>query len=118
MKSSWNNKFNLFSQAGARLRGVECQFNKVCRFIDGWNLPRDCKLKLEQVSEEDRMVLPGLQAQYRLKPAEDYEQQVCTQLSFNEWLTLKTTYSRNSLRRLIYLYQLHVDNNQLIVYKP
>lgn len=61
--------------AGARLRGVENEFNKVCRFIDGCNLPGDCKLKLEQVSEGDRMVLPGLQSQWRLKPTEDYEHQ-------------------------------------------
>ncbi|KAJ7369989.1 hypothetical protein OS493_034935 [Desmophyllum pertusum] len=26
--------------SGARLRGVESEFNKVCRFIDGWHLPQ------------------------------------------------------------------------------
>ncbi|KAL9958476.1 hypothetical protein ACROYT_G035492 [Oculina patagonica] len=59
--------------AGARLRGVENEFNKVCRFIDGWNLPENCELKLEQVLKEDRMVLPGSHTQYRLKPAEECE---------------------------------------------
>lgn len=61
--------------AGARLRGVENEFNEVRCFIDGCNLPRDCKLRLEQVSEGERMVLPGVQSQYRLKPAEEYEHQ-------------------------------------------
>lgn len=60
-------------QAGARLRGVENQFNKNCHFIDGWNLPENCELKLEQVLQENRMVLPGSDTQYRLKSAEKYE---------------------------------------------
>ena len=60
------------------MRGVENEFNKVCRFIDGCNLPTDCKLRLEQVSEGDRRVHPGMQSQYRLKPTEDYEHQVCS----------------------------------------
>lgn len=55
---------------------MENEFNKVCCYVDGWNLPQDCTLKLEQVVRGDRMVLPGQQAQYRLKPAEDYGPQV------------------------------------------
>ena len=68
----------LFFKAAARMRGVENEFNKVRRFIDGCNLPTDCKLRLEQVSEGDRMVHPGMQSQYRLRPTEDYEHQVCS----------------------------------------
>ncbi|XP_078355398.1 uncharacterized protein LOC144640040 [Oculina patagonica] len=67
--------------AGARLRGVENEFNKVCRFIDGWNLPENCELKLEQVLKEDRMVLPGSHTQYRLKPAEECETEESYSLS-------------------------------------
>ncbi|KAJ7369998.1 hypothetical protein OS493_034944 [Desmophyllum pertusum] len=59
--------------SGARLRGVENEFNKVCRFIDGWNLPKNCELKLEKV--QVRNVVPGSNVQYRLIPAEEYELQ-------------------------------------------
>lgn len=64
-------------QAGARLRGVENEFNKVCCFVDGCNLPENFGLKLEQVLEDDRMVLLGAHKQYRLKPTERSESQVC-----------------------------------------
>ncbi|XP_020623172.1 uncharacterized protein LOC110060719 isoform X2 [Orbicella faveolata] len=59
------------SIVGARLRGEENKFNKVCCFIDAWNLTKNSELKLEQVW----MWLPGSEAQYRLKPAEGYEVQ-------------------------------------------
>ncbi|XP_068751300.1 uncharacterized protein [Montipora capricornis] len=61
--------------SGARLRGLENEFKKTCYFINGWNLPEDCKLKLEQAQTEDRLLLTGPQGQYRLRPAEDYELQ-------------------------------------------
>lgn len=64
-------------QAGARLRGVENEFNKVCSFVDGCNLPENFGLKLEQVLEDDRMVLLGAHKQYRLKPSERFKSQVC-----------------------------------------
>ncbi|XP_068687467.1 uncharacterized protein [Montipora foliosa] len=59
----------------ARLRGLENEFKKTCYFINGWNLPEDCKLKLEQAQTEDRLFLTGPQGQYRLRPVEDYESQ-------------------------------------------
>jgi len=65
-------------QVGARLRGEENKFNKVCCFIDAWNLTKNSELKLEQVW----MWLPGSEAQYRLKPAEGYEVQVCIYQNF------------------------------------
>jgi len=61
--------------AGARLRGVENEFNKVCSFVDGYNLPENFGLKLEQVLEDDRMVLLGAHKQYRLKPSERFKSQ-------------------------------------------
>lgn len=57
-------------QAYARLGGIQNEFNKVCCFIDGWNLPKNFGLKLEQVQQEDRIVIPGSDVQYRLKPTE------------------------------------------------
>lgn len=65
-------RWNIIFKAGARLRGLENEFNKVCCYIDGWNLPTNCELKLTQVEQKDRMVLPGSHAQYRLKPSENY----------------------------------------------
>ena len=56
---------------------MQNEFNKACCYIDDWNLPPDCELKLEQAVQGDRMVLPGSTTQYRLKPAEDYGLQVC-----------------------------------------
>lgn len=53
---------------------MESEFNKVCCFIDGWNLPNMCALKLFHVL--DRMLLPAADAQYRLKLAEEYKIQV------------------------------------------
>lgn len=55
---------------------MENKFNKVCYYIDGWNLPADCKLELDQVVQNNDKVSQGSQAQYRLKPAEGYEPQV------------------------------------------
>ena len=45
----------------------------MCCYIDDRNLPEGCELQLVPVEEEERMVLPGSQSQYRLKPSEDYE---------------------------------------------
>ena len=75
---NWN---TLQLQASARLRGVDSEFSKVCCFIDGWNLPKNCGLQLEQVLEDDRMVLLEAHKQYRLKSSEGFKSQVCTLLS-------------------------------------
>ena len=61
---------------------MENKFNKVCYYIDGWNLPADCKLELGQVVLNTDMVSQGSQAQYRLKPAEGYEPQVYNHIYF------------------------------------
>ena len=55
---------------------MENEFRKFCSYVDGWNLPADGRVKLKQLVPEDRMLLPGLQAQYRLISAEDYGPQV------------------------------------------
>lgn len=65
-------------QAFARLRPVEHEFNTFCYLIDDCNLPENCRLELEEVQEQDRLVLPSLQAQYRLKPTKEFEPQVCS----------------------------------------
>ena len=54
----------------------EGQLNKNCYFIDGWNLPEDCQLKLEQIAKEDSIYLPETLRQYRIKPAKSYDAQV------------------------------------------
>ncbi|KAM7432777.1 hypothetical protein ABFA07_016857 [Porites harrisoni] len=61
--------------AGARLRGPGNKFNKFGVYIDGLNLPENCKLKLEQVSHEDRVVIPESYTQYRLKLVKELMQQ-------------------------------------------
>ncbi|CAH3028510.1 unnamed protein product, partial [Porites evermanni] len=61
--------------AGARLRGPGNKFIKFGVHIDGLNLPENCKLKLEQVSQEDRVVIPESYTQYRLKPVKELMQQ-------------------------------------------
>ena len=55
----------------------ERELNKDCYFIDEWNLPADCQLKLEQIAKEDGTESLG---QYRIKPAKSYDAQVffCT----------------------------------------
>lgn len=69
-------------QAVARLTDFEKEFYKVCSYVDGCHLPENCKLKLEEMRVEDRMPLPGLQTQYRLKPAEHCEREVFSLVSF------------------------------------
>ena len=56
---------------------MENEFNKVCYYIDGWNLPTDCKVKLVKAVQEDFAASAVAAAQYRLKPAEDFESLVC-----------------------------------------
>ena len=67
-------------QAYARLSRVENEFNKVKFYclIDDCNLPENCSFKLEEVQEGDRVVFPGSQTQYKLKPSEEFEPQVCS----------------------------------------
>ena len=54
----------------------EEQFKKECYFIDGWNLPADCQLKLEQIAKEDGIDVPESIRQYRIRPAKSYDTQV------------------------------------------
>ena len=51
--------------------------NKICVYIDGRNLPDKCELKLVPLEGKERMMLPGAQSQYRLKPVDEEELQVC-----------------------------------------
>ena len=62
----------LFSKAAARIRP-----NKICVFIDERHLPHECELKLVPLQERERVIYPGAQSQYRLKPVDVYESQVC-----------------------------------------
>ena len=55
---------------------MEKELTKFCCYVDGWNLTADGRVKLEQLEPEDQMFLPGPQAQYRLRSAEDYGPQV------------------------------------------
>ena len=79
----------LFSKASARVRP-----NWIRVFIDQRHLPHECELKLVPVKEGERMILPGAQSQYRLKPVDEYEAQVCTNeellfITINQWLNTK-----------------------------
>ncbi|KAL9950385.1 hypothetical protein ACROYT_G042873, partial [Oculina patagonica] len=49
--------------------------NKICVYIDERNLPDGCELKLVSLAGKDRMLLPGSQSQYRLKPVDEDELQ-------------------------------------------
>lgn len=51
--------------------------NKICVYIDERNLPDGCELKLVPLEGKERMMLAGAQSQYRLKPVDEYELQVC-----------------------------------------
>jgi len=70
------NIISLFWQDGGKMTHKERQFNKDCYFIDRWNLPVDCQLKLEQIAKEDGIDLPETLGQYRVKPAKSYDLQV------------------------------------------
>ena len=63
-------------QARVRLTGAENKFKKLCYYIDACNLSKDCTVKLQEVQQETRMVLPESRAQYNLIPARKYEPQV------------------------------------------
>ena len=63
---------------------MENEFTKICCYVDGWNLTADGRVKLEQLVPGDRMFLPGPQAQYRLRSAEDYGPQV--KFVSNSWV--------------------------------
>ena len=67
--SSISNIIWLYWQDGGKITQEEGQLNKDCYFIDGWNLPADCQLKLEQIAKEDGIDLPEYFGQYRIKPA-------------------------------------------------
>ena len=45
-------------------------------YIDGWNLPEDCEVKLKTLVKEDRMEHPGWDKQFRLIPSDHNEPQV------------------------------------------
>ena len=66
-------------QAGARIKDFENEFYKVCSYVDGCHLPVNCKLKLEETPEEDYTY-------YRLKPAENFEKEVCFMSKFRRVL--------------------------------
>ena len=66
----------LYWQDGARMTQKERQLNKDCYFIDEWNLPANCQLKLEQIAKEDGIDLPETIGQYRMKPAKSCDAQV------------------------------------------
>ena len=71
--------FNIYLQAGARLRGLENDLNKTYHYIDSSYLPADRKLKLEKVVQGDhteRVLDPGTHAYYRLKPVQNHELKV------------------------------------------
>ena len=51
--------------------------NRICVYVDERHLPHGCELKLVPVKEREHMILPGAQSQYRLKPVDQYESQVC-----------------------------------------
>jgi len=70
------NIIRLYWQDGGKMTHKENQFNKDYYFIDGWNLPADCELKLEQIAKEDGIDLPESLGQYRIKPAKSYDAQV------------------------------------------
>lgn len=57
--------------AGARLRGVEKPCNKVCCYIDGWNLPENSELMLKP--QNSWLGLLEKDEHYRLLPTEEYE---------------------------------------------
>ncbi|XP_022800252.1 uncharacterized protein LOC111338099 [Stylophora pistillata] len=82
----------------ARLRGLENNSVTVCCFIDGWNISENCKLKLERVSEEDCLVLPSSQAQFRLQSSRESSQQVC--VSDSSYLSKLHDATLETLRKL------------------
>ena len=78
-------------KAGARLRGVGKPYNRVCCYIDGWNLPEASEFKLEPVEKENTLALLETVKQYRLRPTEEYPPlQVCLR-----WK--RPTFQRNAL---------------------
>jgi len=50
---------------------VRC--NRICNYIDKRNLPEECDFKLVPLEGRKRMILPGAQSQYHLRPADEYE---------------------------------------------
>ena len=77
---------------------MENEFRKVCCYVDGWNLPEDGRVKLEQLGPEDRMFLPGPQAQYRLISAEEYGPQV----NFVSYYRVNSTRLNNAALCVLY----------------
>ena len=66
-----------YMKAGARLRGVEKPCNKVCCYIDSWNLPENSELMLKP--QNSWLGLLEKDEHYRLLPTEEYEPlQVCS----------------------------------------
>ena len=65
-----------YLKAGARLRGAEKPCNKVCCYIDGWNLSENSELMLKPLNSW--LGLLEKYKHYRLLPTEGYEPlQVC-----------------------------------------
>ncbi|KAJ7323742.1 Far upstream element-binding protein 3 [Desmophyllum pertusum] len=56
-----------------RVASARLKTDTICCYIDDRNLPEGCELKLVPVEEKERMMLPGSQSQYRLRPSEEYE---------------------------------------------
>ncbi|CAH3152275.1 unnamed protein product [Porites evermanni] len=67
--------------AGAIIRGLENEFVKPCVYIDDWNLPEDCEVKLKSLAKKDRTVHPGWDTQYRLIPSDHDGPQVSSNSS-------------------------------------
>ncbi|CAH3166466.1 unnamed protein product [Pocillopora meandrina] len=93
-------KLRIWSKvAGARLRGAEKPCNKVCCFVDGWNLLENSELMLKSLNSW--LGLLGKYKHYRLLPTKEYEtlqESSCSNSTAYE-LRLKEN-SLQSLRRI------------------
>ncbi|XP_074606683.1 uncharacterized protein LOC141859725 isoform X2 [Acropora palmata] len=86
---------------GAKMTDKERQLNKDCYFIDGWNLPAHCQLKLEQIAKEDGIDLPETLGQYRIKPAKSYDaQESCCSNDDPSYMSKLENDTLESLRRI------------------
>lgn len=86
---------------GGRMTHKENQFNKDYYFIDGWNLPADFELKLEQIAKEDGIDLPESLGQYRIKPAKSYDaQESCCSNDDPSFMSKLENDTLESLRRI------------------
>ena len=60
------------SQEGGKLKFEQNKSNKICYFIDNFNLPVNAKLRLEK----DQGPPSGLQVEHRLRPIHSYGTEV------------------------------------------